>query len=327
MNKEELIKKISAANRAYANGLPFMTDTDYDILWKKLYDIDPKNPNLYHTGRDPSLSDGLISHAHPVFGTNKAFNMEDLKPFMTRFGSTNLIIEPKYDGCAAVLSYTKDGLRLVLEGDGVKGLEVTRHLPKLSYNFNPKNFETVEIIIPWKYWDKSLGKNPRNVVAGWLNRKEFPDQTAEIVSHNYGPLSYPYEFDGDYDSLSELLLWLYEKWYKIYPIDGLLIKVADEKRRLVAGNNGTTYDWSIAWKPPIQVKETTVKEIEWNVSRLGRVVPTVIYDPIELCDTTNKRVTGNNALWLITMGIQVGSKITVGKAGEIIPRILTVKNE
>jgi len=125
--------------------------------------------------------------------------------------------------------------------------------------------------------------------------------------------------------MSEQLLKIHAEWSKIFPIDGLMIKVADEKLRLVAGNNGTTNTWSIAWKPPIQVKETIVTGIEWNVSRLGRVIPTVIYEPIELCGTTNSRVTANNAKWLLEKGIRIGAKITVGKAGEIIPKIISAK--
>ena len=105
-----------------------------------------------------------------------------------------------------------------------------------------------------------------------------------------------------------------------------MIKVKDEKARLIAGNNGTTNSWSIAWKPPIQIKETVVIDIEWNVSRLGRVIPTVVYDAIDLCGTTNTRVTGNNAAWLEDKQITIGSRISVGKAGEIIPKIIEVKN-
>ena len=110
--------------------------------------------------------------------------------------------------------------------------------------------------------------------------------------------------------MNNFLLDTYTEWGQIYPIDGLMIKVADEKQRLIAGTNGTTNNWSIAWKPPIQIKETTVIDIEWNVSRLGRVIPTVIYEPIELCGTTNNRVTANNAQWMKEKGITIGSIIT-----------------
>jgi len=329
MLKDELISKIKNANKAYASGIPFMTDYEYDKLWKALYSIDPTNQVLYHTSRDPNLTEGIINHIHPVYGTNKAFNIDDLKPFMSRFGDTELTIEPKYDGCAGVLTHMPNGLRLVLEGDGIKGLDVTRHLNKLTINFEPKNNETVEIIIPCNKWNPDYGANPRNTIAGWLNRYKFPDYYAEIISHNYGKLKQQYKFDGNYDLLEELLLSLYNKWSKQYPMDGLMLKVTDEQRRIIAGNNGVANSWSIAWKPPIQVKTTIVTAIEWNVSRLGRVIPTIIYEPIELCGTTNQRVTGNNAVWFVTKGITVGSKIIVGKAGEIIPKIidvLTVKN-
>ena len=126
--------------------------------------------------------------------------------------------------------------------------------------------------------------------------------------------------------MNELLLSLHTEWSAIFPIDGLMLKVKDEKSRLIAGNNGTVNAWSIAWKPPIQTAITTVTNIEWNVSRLGRIIPTVVYEPIDLCGTTNRRVTGNNAQWILDKKIMVGSKIIVGKAGEIIPKIVKIEN-
>ena len=324
---QELETKISNANKAYANGLPFLTDTEYDIFWQQLYALDPTNPLLYHTAHDPTIPHDLTAHHHQIFGTNKAFNMTDLKPYLTRFGSAELVLEPKYDGCAAVLSKTPGGWQLILEGDGIKGKDITRHLNFIQAEFQPKHTETVEIIIPVAKWKSEFGANPRNVVAGWLNRKEFGlKDIAQMVSHNSGPLSIPYAFTGDMDALESHLLSAYAGWSTIYPIDGIMIKPRDEKRRIIAGSNGTTYAWSIAWKPPIQIKETTVTDIEWNVSRQGRIIPTVIYSPIELCHTVNSRATANNAKWLVDKNIQVGSILSVGKAGEIIPKILEVKN-
>ncbi len=331
MTKQELEQEIKQANIAYASGIPYMTDAEYDVLWQQLYAIDPDNELLYHTAQDRGALTGLVKHKRPIYGTNKAFNMEDLKPFLTRFGSKPLVIEPKYDGCAAVITHEKDGISITLEGDGRCGKDITHMMKYIKFPFHLRNFQAVEILLPWEDWNPNYGKNPRNVVAGWLSRKyDAPATTMTAIPHNFGNLSHDYFYDGDIESLNELLLTIYNKWSVIYPIDGLMIKVADEKLRLVAGNNGVTNAWSIAWKPPIQVKETKVVNIEWNVSRLGRVIPTVIYEPIELCGTTNSRVTGNNAKWLAVKNIQIGSFITVGKAGEIIPKIISVeknKNE
>lgn len=327
MDKTELEKLIEEANMAYAAGIPFITDEEYDILWQALYAIDSNHPLLYHTAQSHQQIHNKSWHKHQIFGTNKAFGMEDLKPFLMRFGSEQLVIEPKYDGCAAVISMEKLGITITLEGDGKCGSDVSHLLPFINIDFQLRNFQAVEILLPVAEWNSDYGKNPRNVVAGWLARKhEAPNAMMTAVSHNFGNLVKDYKYDGNLDSLGELLILTHAEWSKIYPIDGLMIKIKDGKSRLIAGNNGTTSNWSIAWKPPIQIKATTVTDIEWNVSRLGRVIPTVLYMPIDLCGTTNSRVTGNNAQWLYDKNIQIGSKITVGKAGEIIPKIIDVEN-
>jgi NAD-dependent DNA ligase len=109
MNKNELEKVIKEANMAYSAGIPFITDQEYDILWQALYAIDPDNSLLYHTAQAHNQVHGKSWHKYQIFGTNKAFNMEDLKPFLTRFGDQLLTIEPKYDGCAAVITQEQSG--------------------------------------------------------------------------------------------------------------------------------------------------------------------------------------------------------------------------
>jgi DNA ligase (NAD+) len=323
--KEKLEQKIHDANTSYAAGIPFITDLEYDQLWQQLYNIDPTNPLLYHTAQQNYTGGNLVQHKYQVFGTHKAFNMDDLKPFLTRFGDQPLLIEPKYDGCAAVITQTSSGITITLEGDGKSGRDITYLKPYIIYPFHLRHFQTVEILIPWQSWNPAFGKNPRNVVAGWLARKnEAPPIKMIAIPHNFGNLNKDYKYTGDLESFSILLLSLYSEWSKIFPMDGLMIKPADEKIRLIAGNNGQVNNWSIAWKPPIQTAETIVTDIEWNVSRQGRIIPTVIYEPIELCGSINSRATGNNAQWIGNKKINIGSKIIVGKAGEIIPRILEV---
>lgn len=327
MNKEQLIEEINKHNTAYAAGIPFISDEEYDQLWQQLHSIDPTNPILYHTAKSSYTGGDLIIHKYPVFGTNKAFNMEDLKPFLTRFGDQELVIEPKYDGCAAVITQGQTGIMITLEGDGKSGSDITHLIPYIEYPFHLRHFQVVEILIPWSDWNPAFGKNPRNTVAGWLARKyEKPPIKMTAIPHNFGNLSIKYTYNGNLNEFGEFLLETFSTWSETYPMDGIMIKVADEKVRLVAGNNGQTNNWSIAWKPPIQTKETTVVDIEWNVSRKGRIIPTIVYEPLELCGTTNQRVTGNNAQWLKDKQIFIGSKILVGKAGEIIPKILAVEN-
>ena len=328
MIKEELEQAIEEANMAYSAGIPFITDQEYDVLWQALYAIDPSHKLLYHTAQSHNKVHGKSWHKQQIFGTNKAFGMEDLKPFLIRFGDQELVIEPKYDGCAAVVTIEHDGIKVTLEGDGKSGRDITHLIPYINFPFSIRNFQAVEILLPVAEWNPEYGKNPRNVVAGWLGRtNSAPDAIMTAIPHNFGTLTKDYMYDGNLDSLGEFLIKTHAEWSELYPIDGLMLKVKDEKSRMISGNNGTTNSWSIAWKPPIQIKKTSVVDIEWNISRLGRVIPTVVYEPIELCGTTNSRVTANNAKWLTDKNIGIKSLITVGKAGEIIPKIIEVDND
>lgn len=328
--KDQLLSSLIEANHLYSKGMPTITDTEYDIIWKKLFDIDPDCPALYHTGDDKTLVVGRKLHRHPIYGTQKAFDMDDLKPFLTRFGNDPLVIEPKYDGCAAIFykGKTRDADKLYLEGDGISGTDITHHLKNIYYPDNFQSMESVEIIMPQVLWNPDYGSNVRNVVAGWIAREEIPySNILELVSHNHGQLSQDYHYSGNEDKLYEELLYLYARWSSHYRCDGLMIKLASEKKRIITNHNGKYYHWSIAWKPPIETAKTVCTNIEWNISRQGRLIPTVIYEPIELCDTINQRVTGNNAEWILKNQIQTGSTLTIGKAGSIIPKILSVKND
>jgi NAD-dependent DNA ligase len=176
MNISQLEKQISSANLAYSQNYPILTDTEYDILWQELFHLDPENPVLYHTTNNPHYSN-LSMHRYQIYGTQKAFNTEDLRPFFTRFGSDKLILEPKYDGCAAVFYKGQDKAhdKLILDGDGIKGQDVSRHLPGMKL-FSDKAIYSGEFIIPWKNWALRFGANPRNTVSGWLQRHKLEEE-------------------------------------------------------------------------------------------------------------------------------------------------------
>lgn len=324
---KSLINKIKLANAAYATGNPYLTDAEYDVLWQELHALDPHNPVLYHTGQDPMIPVDHIRHFTPIYGTQKAFSMTDLKPFLTRFKGVDLVIEPKYDGVAAMVYTHAKGCLLVLHGDGTKGRNISQHAAAINFTDTYRHCESVELIILNENWDKSFGKNPCNTVAGWINSYAGPDaDIVHAVKHNNGQVGTIIN-SPSLEDLEDLLLKRYASWNKEYPMDGLMLKVRDPRLRLEVGNNGTVNLWSIAWKPPIQTAKTRVLAIHWNVSRSGRVVPKVEYEPIPLCGTTNRFATGNNAAWIRAKEIKPGSEITVGKAGEIIPKIIEVNNK
>ena len=72
------------------------------------------------------------------------------------------------------------------------------------------------------------------------------------------------------------------------------------------------------------VRKTTVVDIEWNVSRWGKLIPVAILSPIHLPDVTISRVTLNNASHMMSRHIGIGSIVEVVRSNEVIPYILNV---
>lgn len=322
---DSLIDKVIAANRAYSVGKPLMTDAEYDGLWRQLRDIRPGLSILYHT--DALMqTDGLptIIHPRPLLSLDKCFELKELEKFYSMYRHATWVIQPKYDGVAAAVYPDYNQNFLALAGDGFSGYDITHKTPYIDFQEEFKTPTSGEILIPWERWNSIFGANPRNVVAGWMNPKSskpFPAQVAMFVPHDtHSKRIEPHLMTVE--AIWEALLQYYSEWNTLYPLDGVVIKLEDLNLRKMVGNNDKYPYWAIAWKPPMQIGETYVKEIEWNVSRHGRIVPTVIYNTLELCGTRNNRATGNSANWLLTRRIGEGSKIKLGKAGEIIPKII-----
>ena len=330
---KSLVSQISSANKAYSRGEPYLSDEEYHKLWKKLRDLDPSNPNLYHTSSDPSRP-GEFRHLYPILSLQKAFDNHDLKVFFQRFQNDSFILQPKYDGVSIVLYRQSDSsVKAVLSGDGSYGYDVSWMLSYLDIpSFSGPSLQ-VEAIIPWKFWNPSFGSNPRNVVAGIFNpsRRDPSDLLSSVILQPHDDSEYSLSFGpySEYDSLdliSDLFLETFYHFYQTFPIDGLVLKLNNSSKRLAVGHNRSFPHWAIAWKPPIQTAETRVVNIIYQVSRAGKIIPKIEYEPIELCGTINRFATANNMRWLISSGISFNSVITVGKAGEIIPKILELKS-
>lgn len=111
-----------------------------------------------------------------------------------------------------------------------------------------------------------------------------------------------------------------------YPfgIDGAVVKVNDFAHREQLGSTAKFPRWAIAYKYPPEEKETTLLEVEVQVGRTGAVTPTAVFEPITLAGTTVSRAVLHNQDFIDQMGLSIGDRILVRKAGEIIPEVLSV---
>ncbi len=193
-------------------------------------------------------------------------------------------------------------------------------------------------------------KNPRNAAAGSLRQKN-PKITAkrgldifvfnvqqiegrELSSHSES-LEYlaslgfkvvpEYKAYGDMEEVIRDIEAIGEKRGD-YPfnIDGAVVKVNDFAQRELLGSTAKFPRWAVAYKYPPEEKETRLLDIQVQVGRTGAVTPTAIFEPITLAGTTVSRAVLHNQDFINEMGLAIGDKILVRKAGEIIPEVLAV---
>ena len=196
-------------------------------------------------------------------------------------------------------------------------------------------------------------KNPRNAAAGSLRQKNskitskrkldifcFNIQQIdgeEISSHKQsldfiselGFKTVPgYKKVKTYNEIISCIEEIGEKRFTLgYDIDGVVIKVDSFSQREALGATAKVPKWAVAYKFPPEEKDTKLIDIEVNVGRTGVLTPVAVFEPIFLAGTSVSRATLHNQDFIMQKNISIGDIITVRKAGDIIPEVLSVKNK
>lgn len=105
------------------------------------------------------------------------------------------------------------------------------------------------------------------------------------------------------------------------PSDGLVLLMDDIAYGDALGRTAKFPRNSIAFKWADEIRETTLREIEWSASRTGLINPVAIFDPVELEGTTVSRASVHNISIMEALELGEGDTITVYKANMIIPQI------
>ena len=103
--------------------------------------------------------------------------------------------------------------------------------------------------------------------------------------------------------------------------DGLVLTYNDIAYGQSLGRTSKFPKDSIAFKWQDELKETRLKDIEWNASRTGLINPIAIFDPVDLEGTTVTRASLHNISILRGLKLGIGDTIKVYKANMIIPQI------
>jgi len=111
-----------------------------------------------------------------------------------------------------------------------------------------------------------------------------------------------------------------------YEIDGMVVKVDSFAQQLELGFVARSPRWAIAFKYAPEQAETEVEEIDCYVGRTGVLTPVAHVRPVVVGGVTIRNVTMHNEAQVNEKGVYVGARVTIHRAGDVIPEIVSVKD-
>ena len=109
-----------------------------------------------------------------------------------------------------------------------------------------------------------------------------------------------------------------------YETDGAVVKVNAFAQQDILGATAKFPRWAIAYKFGAERAATTVLSITVQVGRTGTLTPVANLEPVQLAGTVVGRASLHNADIIEALGIRVGDRVIIEKAGEIIPQVVSV---
>jgi len=259
------------------------------------------------------------------------------------------IVQYKLDGASLELQYENGILqRAVTRGDGIKGDEITYNARRMKGNVDKLSVSFTggvrgEVVMTHEVWESKYREkaNCRNAANGIMRRKdgEGCDDLTLIV--------YDAAAQGNDDFFKDelqKLKWLKQQGFNTtdtktftdakgiisyrdevaakreqlpFDIDGLVVKDIETD---MSDLRKARPEKQIAFKFELETAFSILREVVWSESG-ATYTPIGIVDPVRLAGTTVKRANLNNPDMIRSMGLKIGSTVSVVKRGEIIPKI------
>ena len=315
-------------------------------------DIDNRFKKVKHNFQMLSLSNAFNED------DIKDFNKKIIK----EIGDSKLkyVTELKIDGLSISIHYKGGKLTQALtRGDGITGEDVTHNVLNIKDVPNEieykKDLEVRgEIYIKLDDFETLKDKfgfaNPRNAAAGSMRQLDANiSKERNLSSFIYmipNPLDHGFKthketlefikecgfatndktvFHNNINSVIEQIEVITNfKENLNYQIDGIVIKVDQVDLYEDIGYTSKFPKYMTAFKFPEELVITELEDIFVTIGRTGRVTYNAKLSPVRLGGTTVTAATLHNSDYINKLGINIGDRVHVKKAGEIIPKVVSV---
>jgi DNA ligase (NAD+) len=360
----DLEKWISEARQAYYNGTPIATDEVYDARVDELAELKEDSPAVTAIGAPPPASFWpKVEHRIPMGSLDKVQTMDEMSGWVNKvarkfpYKKEELIVTEKLDGISVSMQYEEGRLiQALTRGDGTMGEDITQNVVRMKGvpKVLPEPISVIfrgEIVLLKEDHQKHFPDkaNPRNTASGTAKRldgKGCEHLTVIVYQALEGP-----EFQTEVDQfkfLEQMRLHV-PRWYPSalapgvrtphdlwveyqqtireqlpYDIDGLVIRLNDLAYQWSLGDrNGRPYG-AVAFKFAPVSRETVAIGREDQVGGTGRITPVAVFKPVRLLGAEVSRASLYNQTYIENIGFDVGARILVSRANDVIPRVVSV---
>lgn len=353
-----------ASDAYYSGQDTVMSDQEFDKLRDELEELDPQNSFLAQVGAPSDGALTKVRHTIPMGSLKKITKESEFKTWLkTLPAKCKLAVELKLDGLSIELLY-KGGkfVQAITRGDGIEGEDVT-HTIKNAKHFPRKISSKADISVrceallsiqDWQthFSDKA---NPRNAASGLVRRSDAKG------SEHISCIAFDVQFNGDlrksgfalgfdFKTQEDRIRWLTKEKFITTPcevcepqnvlaaikkiedkrdvlpfeIDGAVVKLNSIAGQQKMGeHNGRPY-WARAWKFAAMGAFSVLRDVDWSVGTQGTINPVGSIDPVQVAGATIRNVTLHNMDEIQRLGLQIGDKVEVIRAGDVIPKIVRV---